>query len=194
MPLVVGLGNPGARYAGTRHNVGWRVLETLAARWRAGTGEATASYRTVRATTDGREVTLLWPLRFMNASGEALLAFRETHPFEPSEMLVISDDVYLPVGALRLRVRGSSGGHQGLESIEAALGTRGYARLRIGIGPSPAPELHEHVLETFDDEEERIVTETIARAAEAAECWLVEGVRSAMNRFNRRLPKEALEP
>ena len=135
----------------------------------------------------------MWPLTFMNLSGDALAEWREGRTFEPSELLVISDDVYLPVGALRMRARGSSGGHRGLESIEASLATREYARLRIGIGAARSPELREHVLELFDGEEQAVVTETLERAAQAAECWVLEGVTSAMNRFNRKLPKEADE-
>ena len=194
MPLLVGLGNPGASYASTRHNVGWRVLDLLAARWRAGPGETDPRYRTRRATPEGREVDLMWPQTYMNASGEALEAWRERHPLEPSELLVISDDVYLPVGMLRMRAGGSSGGHRGLESIAASLATQEFTRLRIGVGTADSPELREHVLERFDQEEEAIVTEAITRAADAAECWILEGVTSAMNRYNRKVPKEAEEP
>ena len=194
MPLVVGLGNPGSPYAETRHNVGWRVLDRLADRWRADSGERDVRYLTRHAVAGGREVDLMWPLTYMNASGDALAAWRERHPFEPSELLVISDDLYLPVGALRLRRRGSSGGHRGLESIEASLATREYARLRIGIGEARSPELRQHVLETFEQDEEAIVTDTLLKAADAAECWVIEGVTTAMNRFNRKVPKEALEP
>ena len=193
MALVVGLGNPGAAYAHTRHNVGWRVLEALADRWNAGPDRRGGQYRVRHAAPSGREVELMWPLTFMNLSGDALAEWREGRTFEPSELLVISDDVYLPVGALRMRARGSSGGHRGLESIEASLATREYARLRIGIGAARSPELREHVLELFDGEEQAVVTETLERAAQAAECWVLEGVTSAMNRFNRKLPKEADE-
>lgn len=194
MALVVGLGNPGSQYERTRHNVGWQVLDRLAARWQAVAGESESLFRTRHAVVDGREIDLMWPLAYMNASGDALVAWRERHPITPSELLVISDDVYLPVGALRMRRHGSSGGHRGLESIEIALATREYARLRIGIGAAPTPELGGHVLERFGEEEETVVTETLARAADAAECWVLEGVTTAMNRFNRKVPKEAVEP
>jgi PTH1 family peptidyl-tRNA hydrolase len=185
VPLVVGLGNPGSDYARTRHNVGWRVLEALAARWRTEPGETTGRYRTRRASAGGRTASLMWPLTFMNLSGEAVVEWRERHGLEPADLLVVSDDVYLPVGALRMRARGSSGGHRGLESIEASLATREFARLRLGVGQVAAGELRDHVLERFDDEEEAVMAGVIARAAEAAECWSLEGVIAAMNRFNR---------
>ena len=194
MPLVVGLGNPGALYAHTRHNVGWRVLDALAERWRAAPGERAANYRTRRGAPGGRAVDLMWPETFMNLSGDALEAWRQQHPFDPSELLVIADDVYLPVGSLRLRTRGSSGGHRGLESLEASLGSREYARLRIGVGQAPSAELREHVLDGFDEDEQAIVTESLALAADAVECWVLEGVTAAMNRFNRRVSKEAEKP
>ncbi len=190
MPLLVGLGNPGALYARTRHNMGWRVLDALDARWRAGAGETTTRYRSRHGTPGGREVDLMWPLTFMNLTGEALEDWRERHALEPAELLVVSDDVYLPLGVLRMRPGGSSGGHRGLESIEASLASREFARLRLGVGHAAAPELREHVLESFAEDEEAIVTEVTTRAAEAAECWVLEGVTAAMNRFNRKADQE----
>lgn len=194
MALVLGLGNPGARYARTRHNVGWRVLEELARRWQSLAEEHTADYHARTGLHAGRAVQLVWPLGFMNLSGMALSAWRERHPFEPGELMVVADDVYLPVGWLRLRERGSSGGHRGLESIEAALGSQEYARLRIGVGGADAAALREHVLETFDAEEETGVSEAVTQAANAVECWSIDGVTAAMNRFNRRVPREVSEP
>ena len=193
MPLVLGLGNPGRRYARTRHNVGWRVVETLAGRWRAVPGEAAESYRSWHAEARGREVDLVVPLTFMNRSGEALEAWRALHRFETEGLLVLVDDVYLPVGALRLRGGGSSGGHQGLESIERALGTREYARLRIGIGASEGARLREHVLEEPARDEGETLAEALGRAADAVECWIGEGLGVAMNRFNRKVRKEVEE-
>jgi len=193
VPLVLGLGNPGRRYARTRHNVGWRVVESLAGRWRAAPGEATEAYRSWRAEARGREVDLLVPLTFMNRSGAALEAWRERHGLEKDGLLVLVDDVYLPVGALRLRGLGSSGGHQGLESIEGTLGTREYARLRIGVGASESARLEEHVLEEPPRDEEETLAEALARAADAVECWIGEGLLVAMNRFNRKARKEVEE-
>ena len=191
---MVGLGNPGARYASTRHNVGWRVLAALEKRWKAAAWDDTELYRTRRAEVAGRSVELMWPLTYMNESGQAVAEWRSRHPIEESEVLVVSDDVYLPTGTLRFRPQGSSGGHRGLESIEATLATRAFARLRIGVGHAAAAGLREHVLEGFEPEEEAVMGETIPRAAEAVECWIRDGIETAMNRFNRKLDKEAEAP
>lgn len=192
--LVVGLGNPGEQYARTRHNVGWRLLAALDARWRCEAAESGPLYRTRRAEVAGRTVELMWPLTYMNGSGQALASWLAQHPIEESEVLVVSDDVYLPTGTLRFRPQGSSGGHRGLESIESSLATRGFARLRIGVGETQSAQLREHVLEGFEPEEEAVMEETIPRAAEAVECWVTDGIAAAMNRFNRRANKEAESP
>jgi PTH1 family peptidyl-tRNA hydrolase len=131
-------------------------------------------------------VSLLQPLTFMNLSGEALAAWRERNGME-TQLLVVSDDVYLPLGSVRLRASGSSGGHRGLESIEAAVGGRDYARLRVGVGAAEsAAALKEHVLEEFAPEELPALEAAVRLAADAVECWVAVGVLSAMNRFNRR--------
>jgi PTH1 family peptidyl-tRNA hydrolase len=191
--LVLGLGNPGPRYARTRHNVGWRVLERLVGRWGATPAGEHDSWRAWRAERAVGSVDLLQPLRYMNASGAALEAWRECHTLDLAGMLVVVDDVYLPVGRLRLRASGSSGGHRGLESLEQVVGS-GFARLRIGVGAAGDPAgLREHVLDEFDVEEETVVDETLERAADAVECWVAEGSLAAMNRFNRRNRREEPE-
>ena len=200
MHLVVGLGNPGDRYASTRHNVAWRVLDTLAARHGACEAGRESTWRAREGSIAGQPVVLLQPLTFMNLSGEALGAWRERHGRE-QELLVVSDDVYLPLGTVRIRASGSSGGHRGLESIEVAVGSRDYARLRIGVGEAGnSAELREHVLEEFAPEELPALQESVRLAADAVECWAAEGVSGAMNRFNRRvdasrdaLPQEETE-
>jgi peptidyl-tRNA hydrolase, PTH1 family len=185
--LVVGLGNPGERYAPTRHNVAWRVLDTLAARHGAREAGRDTTFRARETTIAERPAVLLQPLTYMNLSGEALGTWRERHGRE-EQLLVLSDDVYLPLGHVRVRASGSSGGHRGLESIEAAVGGRDYARLRIGVGTADsAAELKEHVLEEFAPEELPALEETVRLAADVVECWAAEGVLSAMNRFNRRV-------
>lgn len=191
MDLVLGLGNPGARYARTRHNVGWRVVEALAARWRAvEAGREPDRWRTWQAVRGERTVTLMEPLAFMNCSGEALAAWTSAHG-APDAMLVVADDVYLPLGTIRLRPSGSSGGHRGLESIEQVVGTREWARLRIGVGAAPdAAGLREHVLDEFETEDDNVVRDTIERSADAVECWLDRGIAAAMNAYNRRLQPE----
>ncbi len=186
MWLVLALGNPGERYARTRHNVAWRTLDLLAARHGAGEVPGHAAFHARRTTLAGHEVELLKPLTFMNRSGEALLAWREREGVE-SQLLVVSDDVYLPLGRLRVRAGGSSGGHRGLESIEAAVGSRDYDRLRIGVGAAEdSSALREHVLEEFAAEESPVLEEVIRRAADAVECWVAEGALGAMNQFNRK--------
>jgi PTH1 family peptidyl-tRNA hydrolase len=184
--------------------VGFRVVERLASRWRAVSGESLPEYAAWWAEPAGRSVALVKPVTFMNRSGLALSAWREHHGLDPAELLVVVDDVYLPVGVLRIRARGSSGGHQGLESIEAALSGREFARLRVGVGAQgdrppgeeqdPGAKLREHVLEEFEDDEQDAIAAAIERAADAAESWLNDGVLATMNRFNRRVRKEALEP
>jgi PTH1 family peptidyl-tRNA hydrolase len=195
VPLVLGLGNPGARYARTRHNVGWWVLDLLAGRWRAVPGESTDGYRSRVAVVGGREVHLVAPLTFMNLSGGALRTWMGRHPDEGPERLVVADDVYLPLGTLRLRARGSTGGHRGLASIEDALGGDAYERLRIGVGAAAeGAVLREHVLEEFDEDEQAVAEDAVRLAADAVECWLDAGILTAMNRFNRRVRQEESEP
>ena len=190
MSLVLALGNPGPRYARTRHNVAWRVVDELSQRWKAVPGERSDTYHAFRADLGGMPVDLVVPLTFMNLSGEALEDWRARHGLEEGRLLVVSDDVYLPIGALRLRARGSSGGHRGLESVEASLGSREYARLRIGVGGVESERLKEHVLEGFTTEEETAVEEAVRVAADAVEVWAREGLLAAMNRFNRKVRQE----
>ncbi len=186
MPLVLGLGNPTARYAHTRHNAGWDVVERLVARWKAVPKETTRTYRAWQATRGEREVDLLVPLTFMNLSGEALVEWREHRELEPRDLLVVVDDVYLPLGRLRLRTSGSSGGHNGLASVEEALGTREWSRLRIGVGAAASSaDLKEHVLDGWEAEELPVIEDALGRATDAVECWCLEGPTKAMNRFNR---------
>jgi PTH1 family peptidyl-tRNA hydrolase len=192
--LVVGLGNPGERYARTRHNVAWLVLDELASRLGARPSAGSPAYRARTAREGGDGVVLMQPLTYMNLSGEAIREWQDRHGLEAGELLVVSDDVYLPLGTLRLRAGGSSGGHRGLESIESVVGHRDYARLRVGVGAAESSEvLGEHVLEEFAPEELPVLEEVIRRAADAVECWLAEGLPAAMNRFNRRVRKEESE-
>ena len=189
---IVGLGNPGPRYAGTRHNVGMDVALGLVERWQARPYERAASFESYRATvetSDGpRSVVVVLPLAYMNRSGEALRALAERTGETPdaTETLVVTDDVYLPVGTLRLRGSGSTGGHRGLESVEAFFGANEYPRLRIGVGEAPGPGLGDHVLSGFSPEEEEIIAAVTRRAVEACETWIREGLIAAMNKFNRK--------
>jgi len=194
MPLVLGLGNPGERYAHTRHNVAWWVLDLLAERAGAVELERDALYRARLASIEGKSLILLQPLTYMNLSGEALARWQSQHGSVEGEWLAVSDDVYLPVGALRLRASGSSGGHRGLESLEATCGTREFPRLRIGVGEAAgSAALGSHVLETFSPEELPVIHEGVRQAADAIGVWLASGWVSAMNQFNRKVRKEDRE-
>ena len=194
MALVVGLGNPGPEYAGTRHNAGWWVVEELARRWQASPAEHRDEYRSWNATVHGHTVTLMEPLTYMNLSGEAVTVYRGAHDLQAGGLLVVADDVYLPAGHLRLRAYGSHGGHNGLKSIEQALATQEFARLRMGVGSATASGLREHVLGTPRDDEAASLERATGEAAEIVEYWLVEGIIAAMNRINRRVPREVSEP
>jgi len=193
VPLVVGLGNPGRRYADTRHNAGWAVIDRLVLRWKARPGESTEAYRAWIAEVEDRYVDLMAPLTYMNLSGDALMRWSASHALDPAGLLVVSDDVYLPVGMIRLRARGSSGGHRGLESISGALESEDYARLRVGVGAVDAADLKEHVTDVPAPDERRLFEDALATAADAVDCWVREGILTAMNRFNRRISKEVPE-
>jgi PTH1 family peptidyl-tRNA hydrolase len=184
--LIVGLGNPGAEYVRTRHNAGFQLVEKLAERWQAdwNTGKRFHS-RLARIERDGRRVMLCEPQTFMNLSGEAVGALMNFYQAPLKNTLVAVDDADLPLGELRLRMRGSSGGHRGLESIEQRLGTREFARLRIGIGrQSNEREITGHVLGRFDSTELELVDKVLTVACDQVECWLDAGIQKAMSQFN----------
>jgi PTH1 family peptidyl-tRNA hydrolase len=184
MKLVVGLGNPGRKYAGTRHNVGFDVVDALAARhrleWEGAPAEALiAKWRTAGAL-------LVKPLTFMNLSGFAVGDLLRYYKVDVTDLLVIVDEVQLDLGRLRARASGSAGGHNGLKSLIEQLGTEDFARLRFGVGRGDSRrDLADHVLAMFDKDEQPVVEETVTRAAEAAEVFVTEGLEPMMNRFNR---------
>jgi PTH1 family peptidyl-tRNA hydrolase len=186
MKVICGLGNPGERYLLTRHNVGFRVVDLLADRWGlTGSGrvrEGAARLEVTRPEPIGR-VLLVKPLRFMNQSGAALkAAMRQTDADPGADLLVICDDIDLPLGKVRLRRSGSAGGHNGLRDIIAALGSDAFNRLRVGIGRGGEPV--DHVLATFKPGERELAAEAIAAAADAAEQWLRDGIEATMSAFN----------
>ena len=184
--LIVGLGNPGAEYAKTRHNAGFLLVEKLAAGWRVEwKNERKFNVRLARAERQGRRVLLCQPQTFMNASGEAVGRLTDFYQVPLKQLLVAVDDADLPLGEIRLRAGGSSAGHHGLESIEQHLGSREFARLRLGIGRRDgAREITDYVLSRFDRAEAALMEKVLDRAAGQAECWLDEGIQKAMNQFN----------
>jgi PTH1 family peptidyl-tRNA hydrolase len=186
MHLIVGLGNPGAEYAKTRHNAGFIVVERLAEQWKSGwTKERKFASRLAKAERSGRKVLLCEPQTFMNLSGEAVGALVKFYQVPSEKILVVVDDADLPLGEIRLRPGGGSGGHHGLESVTQHLGSREYARLRIGIGRKhEAREITNHVLGRFDGAEHELLEQVLSRVAGQIECWLSDGLQKAMSQFN----------
>lgn len=183
MKWIVGLGNPGAQYERTRHNLGFMVVERLRRELGAGTRGSTELYRRFEAPAEG--IGLLMPQTLMNGSGRAVEALRRREGFEPAEFLVVADDLHLELGKVRIRPNGGAGGHNGLKSIVECLGTLEFPRLRLGTGrPPDAGEFADFVLEEFEEEEEPVVAEVVGTAAEACLVWAREGLAPAMNRFN----------
>jgi len=185
--LIVGLGNPGAEYARTRHNAGFLVVDRLAGRWQVKWGQQPKfASRVAQTERDGRKLMLCQPQTFMNQSGEAVGKLAEYFRAPLDRLLVVVDDADLPLGEIRLRPQGTSGGHHGLESIEARLGTRHYARLRVGIGRahSTAREITNYVLGRFNSDEAPLLEKVLDRAADQIECWLSAGIGKAMSQFN----------
>ena len=185
--LVAGLGNPGTEYSRTRHNAGFMVVERvgkrLSAEWK---DAARFQSRLSRVEVDGRKLILCEPQTYMNASGEAIAPLAAYYKVPPERILVVVDDADLPFGQIRLRAEGSSGGHHGLESIEQHLGTRQFARLRVGIGRTERGlrEITGHVLGKFSADEKEVLEKVLERAAAQIECYLDEGVLKAMSQFN----------
>jgi PTH1 family peptidyl-tRNA hydrolase len=185
MRLIVGLGNPGAEYAGTRHNVGFEVIERLARRHGIAVRRRTMRSVLGDGTICGQRVILARPMTFMNLSGEAVGAISRMFRIPPQDVIIVVDDVALAVGRIRLRSKGSAGGHHGLESVQSHLGTQEYPRVRIGVGGSDNRELINHVLGRFRPDEREAVEASLEAAADAVEHALREGFESAMNLYNR---------
>lgn len=191
--LIVGLGNPGGEYARTRHNAGFMVVEQLADVWKAGWNlEKKFNARVAKSEWSGRKVLLVEPQTFMNLSGETVGVLMSFYRVPLAQMLVVADDADLPLGEIRLRGKGSSGGHHGLESIEQHLGSREFARLKIGIGRTVdgRREITGHVLGKFSAPENKLLEKVLHRSALQAECWVNEGLEKAMNRFNGAISPE----
>jgi len=180
--LIAGLGNPGPEYAATRHNIGFMVVDQLATQvglaW-----EKSTKWRALSAKCG--EAFLVKPMAYMNGSGEPLVTIAQFYKIEPHEVLIVLDDLALPLGRIRLRASGSAGGHNGLESIILQFGTEEIPRLRIGIGAAPREGAVDYVLSRFFEEERPLVRSTIDRAVDAVKCVIDNGLVSAMNTFNK---------
>jgi peptidyl-tRNA hydrolase, PTH1 family len=189
--IVMGLGNPGPEYERTRHNVGWWVVDHLADVWRFGGWRKDGQARVASGQVGAQRVRLVKPLTYMNLSGVALRPYTRRAGWSyMKDLLVVVDEVALPVGSFRIRAGGSAGGHNGLKSVEEALGSQEYARLRLGVGPEdPARrrgDLADYVLSPFGKGEEKLVRANFDTLTQLVETWLAEGAQVAMNRFNRR--------
>jgi PTH1 family peptidyl-tRNA hydrolase len=183
--VVLGLGNPGGEYAGTRHNVGFRVASCLGRRWKCALSSSGGHCRWGMTRVAGTEVVLARPSTFMNASGEAARTLCERFGVEPESLLVVCDDIDLPLGRLRLRASGGAGGHRGLGSIAAELNTERFPRLRIGVGrPPEGLDAADYVLSAFEGQEEETLAKVVDLAADAVEAVLRKSLMAAMTEFN----------
>ena len=184
----MGLGNPGPEYEDTRHNAGFRLADRLATRWQLPPFRRGDRARETQGSWQTTPVRIIKPQTYMNRSGAAIAPLRALPEFDPSQhLLILVDDVALPVGKFRLRGAGSAGGHNGLKSVEGVLQRQDYARLRIGVGPAPPglDDLADFVLDEFSDEERNAIGELLDPMSEAVEAWLQDGIEKAMNRFNK---------
>ena len=189
MKLIVGLGNPGKAYAGNRHNIGFRCINSLARLHAISTKQRQCQAQVGTGQIAGTLVVLAKPRTYMNLSGKSLKSLMQRFRAGPDDIVVIHDDLDLPLGKIRLYQGGGSGGHKGLESIISCLESRDFLRIRVGIGrPSEGDDPVDYVLGNFTPAEEKVIAETVTRVSQAIACLLEEGVQAAMNSFNQRGP------
>lgn len=184
MKLIVGLGNPGTEYVGTRHNVGFEVIDVLAKRHQIAVTKRNFKAVYGEGIIEGQKALLVRPMTYMNLSGEAVSAIARFYKIETSDIIILVDDIALDVGRLRLRFKGSSGGQNGLDNVIRHMNTQEVPRIRIGVGNAPPGDMKGYVLSKFRKEEYPLIQEAYERAADAIECALREGFEIAMNRFN----------
>ncbi|MFQ5479767.1 MAG: aminoacyl-tRNA hydrolase [Thermodesulfobacteriota bacterium] len=184
MFLIAGLGNPGSEYVNTRHNVGFMLLDRLAVRFGIKCASRASGALWGRGSIKGEDVALIKPMSFMNLSGKAVGAFTRKFALSPASVLVLLDDCELPLGTLRIKPGGGSGGHNGLGSVIENLGGSDFPRLRLGIGRPEHGDLTAHVLGSFSFEERQVLEEMLENALSSVECIIEEGIAAAMNRFN----------
>jgi peptidyl-tRNA hydrolase, PTH1 family len=189
MKLIVGLGNPGPEYGKTRHNVGWHVLDAFARKFRIDIARHEKNALTGMGRVAGGAVMLAKPLTYMNLSGDAVRLLGNAYVEAPHEdLMIVYDDIDLPLGRLRIRASGSAGTHNGMRSIVEALGSERFPRLRVGIGAQGEGRLRDYVLDEFDAAEQPVVDRAIERAVDALVLFCRGDLRRAMNEFNRDLP------
>ncbi len=192
--LIVGLGNPGPRYRDTRHNVGFGCVDLLAARWGIAVKDRRRTTALGQGYRDGAPVVLAKPRTFMNRSGESVAYLLARFGGRPTDLVIVYDEMALPLGRIRLRARGSDAGHNGMKDIIRNVHSSDFPRLRIGIGGPGMSGSVDHVLGRFSDAEKPAVDAAIARAADAVECLVAEGINAAMNRYNTDPQGPATEP
>jgi PTH1 family peptidyl-tRNA hydrolase len=185
MKLIVGLGNPGAEYERTRHNVGWRVVDAFARKFRIPIATHEKNALTGTGRVAGGSVMVAKPLTFMNLSGDAVRLLTNVYVESTTDMIVVYDDIDLPLGRLRIRPNGSAGTHNGMRSIISSIGTENFPRLRFGIGSADQGRLRDYVLDEFAPEEEPIVARAVDRAVDALLLFVRGDLKRAMNQFNR---------
>ena len=184
MKVVVGLGNPGSRYAGTRHNVGYAVVDSLAASPRAGEFRTRFDALVAELVEDEGKILLVKPQTFMNLSGRSVRQLVDFYQLPLQDLLVVCDDINLPLGKLRVRARGTHGGHNGLRDIQNHLGTTAYPRLRLGVDAPSQDDAVGHVLGRFRPAERAVMDEAVALAAQAVGVWVHQGIEACMNQYN----------
>lgn len=191
MYLIAGLGNPTKEYDKTRHNAGFSVIDVLADRYRIDVSEKKHKALCGRGVIEGQKVLLLKPQTFMNLSGESIRAAADYYKIAPEEMVVIYDDISLEPGQLRIRLKGSAGGHNGIKNIIANLGTQDFPRIKVGVGAKPPRmDLADYVLSRFGAGEQKLMDEAFGEAAEAAVMMMADGAERAMNHFNAKKKAE----
>ncbi len=184
MKLVVGLGNPGKKYAGTRHNVGFAVVDLLAKSPSVGSFHERFDADIAEWREDADKILLMKPLTFMNLSGRAVRETLDFYQIEHQDLLVICDDMALPLGKLRFRARGTHGGHNGLRDIQQHLGTTDYARLRIGVDVPDQKDAVDHVLGKFKPSEKPVIEDALQLAVQGVAMWIKDGIQKCMNQYN----------
>ena len=185
MKAIIGLGNPGMKYAGTRHNIGFDAVTAIADKYNLSINNKKFKGVYADGHIAGEKVLLVQPQTFMNLSGECVREVADFYKLNPDEIIIICDDINLDVGRLRIRKKGSAGGHNGLKNIRAHLGTEEFPRIRVGVGEKTEGwDLADYVLARFDKDSEPVIREALANVVGAVETWISEGIDAAMNRFN----------